>query len=284
MCEVYEAIWKRLQPLYLQSPTIEQWKEIASEFLERWQFPNCLGALDRKHVLIQAPPNSGSNYFNYKKTFSIVLLALVDHKYCFSVIDIGSYGSNSDVGIFRNSALRRKLQNQTLHIPEDRPLVNTDNEALCPHVIVGDEAFPLMPNLMRPFPGNDLDYAKRIFNYRLSRARRIAENGFGKIANRWRIFHRKIPLAPENVDCVIKATVVLHNTLCLENGVEARNQDSESGLIHEDLHDGILRPLRREGHRPQASALQVRKVFKSYFVSPRGAVKWQDNACFGQAN
>ena len=167
------------------------------------------------------------------------------------MVDIGSYGSNSDAGIFRNSALRRKLQNQTLRIPEDRPLVNTDNEELCPHVIVGDEAFPLMPNLMRPFPGNDLDYAKRIFNYRPSRARRIAENGFGILANRWRIFHQKIPLAPENVDSVIKATVVLHNILSLENGVEARNQDSESGLIHEDLHDGILRPLRREEHRPR---------------------------------
>ena len=72
--------------------------------------------------------------------------------------------------------------------------------------------------------------------------------------------------------------------LCLENGVGARNQDSESGLKYEDLYDGIQRPLRREGHRPQASALQVRKVFKFYFVSPRGALEWQENACFGQAN
>ena len=89
------------------------------------------------------------------------------------MVGIGSYWSNSDAGIFRNSALRRKLQNQILRIPENRPIVNTDNEELCPYVIVGDEAFPLMPNLMQPFPGNDLYCAKRIFNYRLSRGREL---------------------------------------------------------------------------------------------------------------
>ena len=138
-------------------------------------------------MLIQAPDNLGSTYFNYKKTFSIVLLAHIDHGYRFTVVDIGAYGSNSDAGIFRKSALCQKIKNETLHIPDDKPLtVNSDQ--LCPHAIVGDEAFPLMNNLMRSYPGNELDYAKWIYNYRLSRARRISENGFGILANRWRIY------------------------------------------------------------------------------------------------
>ena len=280
VCEVCEAIWNQLQPIHLPEPTQDLWRQTENGFRERWQFPNCIGALDGKHVLIQAPPCSGSTYFNYKKSFSIVLLALVDYRYRFTFVDIGSYGSNSDSGIFKNSAMCRKMQNKTLTILDDKPLIMDDQP--CPHVIVGDEGFPLMSNLMRPYPGSDMADAKRIYNYRLSRVRRIAENAFGILANRWRMYHRKLPLSPGNVDCVVKATIVLHNMLCGENEVGAHGADADD--IEKDIHDGILRPLRREGRRPRDTALEVREQFKNYFVSPAGAVTWQMDACFGHAN
>ena len=151
------------------------------------------------------------------------------------------------------------MQNKTLAIPDDKPLIVDDQP--CPHVIVGDEGFPLMSNLMRPYPGSDLADAKRIYNYRLSRARRIAENAFGILANRWRMYHRKLPLSPGNVDCVVKATIVLHNMLCGENEVGAHGADVDD--MEKDIHDGILRPLRREGRRPRDTALEVREHSKT---------------------
>ena len=134
---------------------------------------------------------------------------------------------------------------------------------------------------MRPYPGSDLNDAKRIYNYRLSRARRISENAFGILANRWRMYHRKLSLPPENVDCAVEATIVLHNMLCGELEVSAHWADAET--MTTDIHDGVLRPFMREGHRPRDAAIEVREQFKNCFISPAGAVTWQMEACFGHA-
>lgn len=98
-----------------------------------------MGAIDGKHVVIQCPLNSGSQFFNYKSTFSIVLMALVDANYSFTYVDIGCQGRISDGGVFRNTDLWRKLQHNQLRLPPDEPLPSR-NETL-PYVFVGDEAF-----------------------------------------------------------------------------------------------------------------------------------------------
>ena len=95
-----DAIWDSLALTYLPEPKKEDWKNIAEGFYQRWNFPNCMGALDRKPVVVQAPAKSGSLYFNYKGTFSVNLMALIDANYKFTYIDIGDYGSNVDGSVF----------------------------------------------------------------------------------------------------------------------------------------------------------------------------------------
>lgn len=80
----------------MPEPTEETWKNAEGGFSQRRNFPNCIAAMDGKHIKIQAPPNGGSLYFNYKKYFSIVLLALVDANYKFILVHVSKVGKNSD--------------------------------------------------------------------------------------------------------------------------------------------------------------------------------------------
>lgn len=105
--ETCKAIWDVLSPIYLKRPNDKQWLKIAEEFSCRWNFPNCCGAIDGKHIIMQAPNKSGTEY---KKTFSIVLMAVCDAAYRFVLVDIGAFGSQSDGGIFKETAFGKICQ------------------------------------------------------------------------------------------------------------------------------------------------------------------------------
>ena len=49
---------------------------VANKFEARWNFPNGVGAIDGKRVIVQQPSNSGSHFYDYKANNSIVLLAV----------------------------------------------------------------------------------------------------------------------------------------------------------------------------------------------------------------
>ena len=88
--ETCEAIWTVLmQHNYFEAPSTEQeWNEIAIGFETKWNFPNCIGAIDGKHVVIQAPPRAGSTFYSFKGTHSIVLMAVISSDYKFAMVDI----------------------------------------------------------------------------------------------------------------------------------------------------------------------------------------------------
>lgn len=108
--KVCQVIIDNLFAEVMSQLTVKDRERISDEFWKIWNFPNCLGALDGKHVEIFVSPNNGSQYFNYKRTFSINLLALVDANYKFIAINVGSYGKNNDGGIFANSNLGKALE------------------------------------------------------------------------------------------------------------------------------------------------------------------------------
>jgi len=266
---VCNAINNNLLSEFIPTPNQCDWKRIAKDFWTMCNFPNCLGALDGKHVVIESLAKSGSLYFNYKKTFSIVLLALVDANYRFISVDVGSYGKNSDSGIFGSSKLGKTLFKGKLNLPDDAKFPGSD--IVTPYVIVGDEAFPLTKNLMRPFPGTQThDIEKRIFNYRLSRARRLVECAFGILTQTFRFYTRRLKSDPNNATSIILTTCILYNIIRKHKA----NFDLDE-TFNESSNENRIMNLKKHGGNAQTEAFIVRNNFKRFFNSPAGAVPWQ---------
>lgn len=206
--------------------------EIAEKFEDIWQFPHCLGAIDGKHIRIIPPQGSGSFYFNYKKTHSIVLLAIANANYEFIYCDVGTNGRVSDGGVINNTDFYDKLVNNTLNIPMKDP--RGDLALELPYVFVGDDAFAMRPDVLKPFSRASLNKEKRIFNYRLSRARRIIENTFGIFASKLRIFYTAINLNVDTIEYVTLACCALHNFL----RSKSYNYIPPEALDYENLEEG----------------------------------------------
>ncbi|GBP95957.1 hypothetical protein EVAR_12656_1 [Eumeta japonica] len=129
------AIWENMKQSSFPELKEERWFEIAKGFNENANYPNCVGAIDGKHIRVIKPSDSGSLYYNYKNYFSIVLLAVCDADYKFTYIDVGAYGKCSDSSIYKKSILYQKLVNKDIQIPEKRLITN--NGVPMPYVIVG---------------------------------------------------------------------------------------------------------------------------------------------------
>ncbi|KAG8335894.1 hypothetical protein J6590_108755 [Homalodisca vitripennis] len=215
--DVMKAIVTCLKSFMEVPSTTREWENIQRSFNVKWNFPSCCGALDGKHVAIKRPPGSSSEFFNYKGGYSIILLALVDADYRFLYIDVGSNGRANDSSVYRLSSIKRAMDSNQLNWPND-------------YVIVADDAFPLSINVMKPYSKRNLTLEERLFNYRLSRARRVVENAFCILASRFRIFEKSIDLNLPTVDLIVQCTCILHNwfrttssTTYLEKGSVDRN-------------------------------------------------------------
>ena len=166
----------------------------------------------------------------------------------------------------------RKIRSGDFNFPTDKPLPGSD--VTIPHVIIGDEAFRLTKNCMKPYPKNQAseDVEKTIFNYRLCRARRVSENAFALLSQSFRIFYSSIAVQPETTDDIITATCCLHNMLRDEH-----DNSTERNNSHMDIPAHNMLPLARPGGYGDAEGFEVRNKLKSYFNSAEGAVEWQED-------
>ena len=204
-------------------------------------------------------------------------------------MDIGAYGRRSDGGIFGDSVIGRNFDSQRMNVPKPAAV---ENGRTLPFILVGDEAFPLKPYLLRPYPGkNGLTPQQDIFNYRLSRARRMVENTFGILASQWRVYRKPIIALPQTAISIVQATVCLHNWLRKED--IGRNIYVPLNMIDEESADlntfqpGTWRRIMEDGcafqditncgtNTSTRYCMVIRDKFRDYFCN-EGSIPWQFN-------
>lgn len=271
-----------------QTPrTPEAWEAVAHKYNELWQFPNCIGAVDGKHVVMVAPPNAGSIFYNYKGTHSIILMGITDAEYKLLYVDVGRNGRFSDGGVFNRCTFAHAMDSDQLGLPPPKPLPGRTMPV--PYVLVADDAFALRPNVMKPFSTRGLTMMQRIHNYRLSRARRVIENVFGIMSARFRVLRKPISLNADKTKKVVLACCVLHNYLMTTNkekyapassfdkyndngefipGQWRRDVETEGGIVESMLS------LERPRTEPADNAKDIQNEFKTYFME-EGELEWQ---------
>ena len=262
----------------------EEWLQVASDFSTKWQYHNCCGALDGKHIPIQRPSHAGSLYYNYKKFHSIILMAVSDANYKFLYVDVGAEGSAGDGGTWYRCTLHDAIEQHRAGFPDNRPLPR--DETPIPFHLVGDDAFAMKTWLMKPYSHSSQLHHEKIFSYRLSRARRVVENAFGLLQARLRVFGHTFQQKPNIVKTITMCGCVLHN-LILERFPAANHpvdyEDAQHNLVpgqwREDAN--ILAGLQRPTGRNYARLIKAqRDQLAHYYSSEAGAVPWQDRMVY----
>ena len=265
---------------YLSAPhTKEEWLKISQQFEENWNMPHTIGCIDGKHICIVCPKLTGTQYYNYKGCFSIVLMAVCDANYCFTMIDLGQYGRNNDSGDLASSVKGEIFDNGEMNLSAPSKIYQSSDQDLT-YFLLGDEIFPLKDWLMRPFPGAEATEEEKIYNYRHSRVCRCIENASGILSQRWRIFLKPIKASVKNVENYTLAFLALHKYLRQTENAKyiptgfADSEDSDG----KDVQSGnraLEEIASLRGLRAKKSVLDTRDAFKDYLNSEERSVPWQ---------
>lgn len=265
-----KILWEVLQPIHLGMVDSEDFHQISDDFFEKTGMPHVLGAIDGRHVPIIKPPKTGSRFRNYKGYYSMVLQAVVDAYYRYIFIDVGGRGSQSDGGTFKASLFYKALKQKKIQIPSESKL--PDSDFILPFFFLGDGAYPLMQNLMKPYPRNQRTLKQRLFNKKLSSTRVCVENAFGYTCRKWQILKTTINKSLSIVKDIIKCTCLLHNII-----IDSEGKDN---IVIDALEDDTLLPTRLPKKNDSEDVefvvgygKEVREDLCTYFLKKRMASK-----------
>ena len=214
------AIVKHLGPKLIKFPSsLDEIKVAVSKFESKFQIPCVIGCIDGTHIPIKMPAENHHDYFCYKMKYSLNCQAICNDKGEFIDVEVKWPGSVHDARIYANSKVNSMFTSKQLP-PFFQELVPGFTPV--PPLLLGDPAYPLLPNVMKEYPSCS-NNKELIFNNALRTARNQIECAFGRLKARWRILNRNIDVDIDFAPTLIYSCFVLHN-FCEANSVEV-NQD-----------------------------------------------------------
>ncbi|XP_068204670.1 putative nuclease HARBI1 [Palaemon carinicauda] len=169
-------------------------------------------------------------------------MAVADATYKFLYVDVGAEGGASDGGTGSNCSLHDAVEENRAEVPQPELLPNDDHPV--PNHFVGDDTFALRTWMMKPFSYGSQVLRERIYSHRLSRARRVVENAFGILCQKFHCFYTTMHQNPDTINLITMGACVLHNLILI------RYPHTISEVNHEDpdTHDLIPGGWRTEQH------------------------------------
>lgn len=240
----------RLKATFIRWPQRDELVDIINGFHEISKFPMVAGALDGSHIPVLCPADQRNDYHCYKGFYSINLQAVADNRCRFTYVFTGFPGRAHDARVFGCSSLYLQGQNGTLFDDIHTTFDGTDISPL----LVADNAYPLLPWVMKAFPDSDHITAAEIeFNTCINTARNVAERAFGILKARFRCLRKQLDMEVLSAPDFMLACCCLHN-FCIENQETVLVEwEDEARLDEEEL----IRRFRDNRDRIRAEAFPI---------------------------
>ncbi|XP_035022999.1 protein ANTAGONIST OF LIKE HETEROCHROMATIN PROTEIN 1 [Hippoglossus stenolepis] len=219
--DMCHAIVGLLSSIYLRPPNEQELEDSAQLFLNNVGFPHCVAAIATLHTAIITPSNNASDYANPAGWFSVLSQVAVSGRGQFWDVCASFPGGTDPAEILQSSSLwttaaEGGLSPAPLPVFMGRPLR---------YVLLGEACYPLQSWLMKPYPeqrGRGAIHAaltepQRLFNRRLSRARRVSDEALLRLRARWQCLSKRNDCGLDVVPTMILACCILHN-ICESHG------------------------------------------------------------------
>lgn len=232
---------------YIKFPTtLEERNQVKIRFMDKFNFPGVIGAIDCTHIAILKPRGDEHNFINRKGFHSLNCQLICDDNLLINNVFANYGGSTHDSFVWRHSAVKEYMQQLY------------DNRESC--WLIGDSGYPLQPFLVVPFHNPLEGSPQQRFNYAHIRARNCVERCIGVLKMRFRCLMRERSLryTPNFVSSLLKACAILHNS-CVKERVPLLNEDIHD---HPQLMDFDVAPAppANEPGELAARGLQVRNI------------------------